>query len=41
MDDLINFKKYKEMIGIKFYPKNATTNSTHGADKIENVSKIL
>ena len=29
------------MIGIKFYPKNATTNSTHGTDKIENMSKIL
>ena len=41
IDDLINFKKHKEMIGIKFYPKNATTNSTHGTDKIENMSKIL
>ena len=26
---------------IKLYPKNATTNSAYGTDKIENMSKIL
>ena len=40
-EDLINFKQYPEMIGIKYYPKSATTNSNAGVDNIESVFDIL
>ena len=41
LDDLYNFKKYPEMIGIKYYPKSATTNSQDGVKNLESVSNIL
>ena len=31
----------KEIVGIKFYPKNATTNSEFGIDKLEEIFTIL
>ena len=41
LDDLYNFKKYPEMIGIKYYPKSATTNSQDGVKNLESVTNIL
>ena len=41
LKDLKNFKKYPEMIGIKYYPKSATTNSEYGVNNIESVFNIL
>lgn len=41
LDDLYNFKKYPQMIGIKYYPKSATTNSQDGISHIQNVFHIL
>ena len=38
IEDLKGFKNFKEMIGIKFYPKNATTNSQYG---IENINEFF
>lgn len=40
-EDLLMFKEYPEMIGIKYYPKSATTNSHHGVDGLESVFNIL
>ena len=39
--DLKRFKSTPEMIGVKYYPQNATTNSGSGVDSIENVSHVL
>ena len=39
--DLQRFKSLPEMIGIKYYPQNATTNSDFGVDTIESVSHVL
>lgn len=39
--DLQRFKRLPEMIGIKYYPQNATTNSDFGVDTIESVSHVL
>ena len=39
--DLKRFKELPEMIGIKYYPQNATTNSDFGVDTIESVSHVL
>ena len=41
VNDLYNFKKYPQMIGIKYYPKSATTNSQDGVKNLETVSNIL
>ena len=41
LKDLKNFKKYPEMIGIKYYPKSATTNSEYGVNNIVSVFNIL
>lgn len=41
LDDLKRFKSIPEMIGIKYYPQNATTNSDLGVDTIETVAHIL
>ena len=41
LEDLKNFKKYPEMIGIKYYPKSATTNSEYGVNNIESIFDIL
>lgn len=41
VNDLYNFKKYSEMIGIKYYPKSATTNSQNGVKNLESVIDIL
>lgn len=41
INDLRRFKSLPEMIGIKYYPQNATTNSDFGVDTIESVSHIL
>ena len=40
-NELYNFKKYPEMIGIKYYPKSATTNSQDGVKNLESVTNIL
>ena len=40
-EDLYVFKNHPEMIGIKYYPKSATTNSGKGVDNIESVIPIL
>ena len=40
-EDLYSFKKHSEMIGIKYYPKSATTNSQQGVENIQNVVDIL
>ncbi len=40
-EDLYDFKKYPQMIGIKYYPKSATTNSHQGVENIKNVYDIL
>ena len=40
-EDLYVFKNYPEMIGIKYYPKSATTNSDKGVDNIKSVVHIL
>ena len=37
LEDLTNFKNYPEMIGIKYYPKSATTNSENGINNVENI----
>ena len=37
LEDLKNFKNYPEMIGIKYYPKSATTNSEDGIENIESI----
>ena len=39
--DLYNFKNNKDMIGIKYYPKAATTNSNEGVSNIDDVFHIL
>tara|TARA_B100001287_G_C22627752_1_gene503438 strand:- start:65 stop:1081 length:1017 start_codon:yes stop_codon:yes gene_type:complete len=39
--DLKDFKKYPELIGIKYYPKSATTNSDFGVSKLDSVLHIL
>lgn len=39
--DLKRFKSIPEMIGVKYYPQNATTNSDSGVDSIEKVSHVL
>ena len=41
LEDLTNFKNYPEMIGIKYYPKSATTNSENGINNVENIFFIL
>ena len=41
ISDLYKFKNHPEMIGIKYYPKSATTNSHEGVSNIENVFNIL
>lgn len=41
VNDLYNFKNYPQMIGIKYYPKSATTNSQDGVKNLETVSNIL
>ena len=41
LEDLYNFKKYPEMIGIKYYPKSATTNSQDGVQNLDSVKNIL
>ena len=41
IDDLLNFKNYKEMIGIKLYPQNVTTNSKDGVQNIDECFHIL
>ena len=41
IDDLLNFKNYKEMIGIKLYPQNITTNSKDGVQNIDECFHIL
>ena len=41
ISDLRRFKSLPQMIGIKYYPQNATTNSNFGVDSIESVSHIL
>ena len=41
LDDLYNFKNYPQMIGVKYYPKSATTNSHEGINNIENIFNIL
>tara|TARA_B100000035_G_scaffold313678_1_gene327950 strand:- start:5746 stop:6744 length:999 start_codon:yes stop_codon:yes gene_type:complete len=41
IQDLLEFKQYPEMIGIKYYPKSATTNSQQGVSEIEDVFNIL
>lgn len=40
-EDLLTFKQYPEMIGIKYYPKSATTNSNEGVDNINSILDIL
>ena len=35
LDDLYNFHNYPEMIGIKYYPKQATTNSNNGVQDLQ------
>jgi len=40
-EDLRSFKNNKYMIGIKYYPKAATTNSEHGVSNIKDVFHIL
>ena len=40
-EDLYQFKNNKNMIGIKYYPKAATTNSENGVSDIEEVFHIL
>ena len=39
--DLKNFKNFKEMIGVKLYPQNVTTNSNDGIQNIEEVFHLL
>ena len=39
--DLKKFKEYPELIGIKYYPKSATTNSDFGVSKLDSVLPIL
>jgi dihydroorotase len=39
--DLYDFKNNKHMIGIKYYPKAATTNSEQGVSNIKDVFNIL
>lgn len=41
LSDLEKFKTYPELIGIKYYPKSATTNSEFGILKIESIFHIL
>ena len=41
LEDLRNFKNVKEMIGIKFYPKNATTNSQYGIEDVNDFFSIF
>ena len=41
LEDLNNFKNYPEMIGIKYYPKSATTNSEDGIENIESIFDLL
>jgi dihydroorotase len=41
MTDLENFKNYPELIGIKYYPKSATTNSEFGINNLNSVIHIL
>lgn len=40
-EDLRNFKKHSFMGGIKYYPKNATTNSQFGIENIEDCYHIF
>ncbi len=39
--DLLSFKNHKEMIGIKLYPQNVTTNSKAGVANIEEFNHIF
>jgi dihydroorotase len=41
IEDIRKFKYYPEMIGIKYYPKNVTTNSQNGINNIKNIFFIL
>ena len=41
ISDLKQFKSYDFLIGIKYYPKSATTNSEQGVKNLENVYHIL
>ena len=41
LQDLRQFKNYPNMIGIKYYPKNATTNSESGVENIQTLYPIL
>tara|TARA_B100001287_G_scaffold275576_1_gene283555 strand:+ start:10384 stop:11400 length:1017 start_codon:yes stop_codon:yes gene_type:complete len=41
LTDLDNFKNYPEMIGIKYYPKSATTNSDNGVSDMKSIFHIL
>jgi dihydroorotase len=41
IEDIRKFKCYPEMIGIKYYPKNVTTNSQNGINNIKNIFFIL
>ena len=39
--DLLDFKNHKEMIGIKLYPQNVTTNSKEGVANVEEFNHIF
>ena len=41
INEIKKINNYKELIGIKFYPKNATTNSEFGIDKLEDIFQVL
>ena len=41
IEDIRKFKHHPEMIGIKYYPKNVTTNSQNGINNIKNIFFIL
>lgn len=41
ISDLMLFKSYNFLIGLKYYPKSATTNSDSGIKNLENVFHIL
>tara|TARA_Y100000816_G_scaffold233077_1_gene178459 strand:+ start:2400 stop:3401 length:1002 start_codon:yes stop_codon:yes gene_type:complete len=41
INEIKRINNHKEIIGIKFYPKNATTNSKFGIDKLDDIFPIL